>query len=145
MSNQVKHTAEPWHLGNGFLAIYDQYGWGVAGVTKHPRQVSGERTANARRIVACVNACRGLSTDELEKHGLVSAVGTELIELEKQRDQLLTALERMNKAYVCLLEAGRDRIVSLGGKCDPVDVMEKNDQHLRDSREAIAAAKGGAA
>lgn len=95
MSNQPKHTDEPWHLGTGFLAIYDQYGWGVAGVTEHPHQVSGERVANARRIVACVNACRGLSTDELEKHGLVSAVGTELIELEKQRDQLLAALEQI--------------------------------------------------
>ncbi len=28
--------------------------------------------ANARRIVACVNACAGLSTEELEERGLSS-------------------------------------------------------------------------
>lgn len=126
MSNQAKHTAEPWHVGQHGLSIYDQYGWGVAGVTKHPHQVSGERTANARRIVACVNACRGLSTDELEKHGLVSAVGTELIELEKQREQLLAALEQIAR-----YPATRSDEMSM--------------ESARDiARAAIAATKGGA-
>ena len=27
--------------------------------------------ANARRICACVNACQGISTEELEEHGVV--------------------------------------------------------------------------
>lgn len=150
MSNQVKHTAEPWHLGNGFLAIYDQYGWGVAGLTKHPHQVLGERTANARRIVACVNACRGLSTDELEKHGLVSAVGTELIELEKQRDQLLTALEvasgKMKAAHNSMFEQCLSNpVFNAWGK--EINVAAINDLQLESSHidAAIAATKGGAA
>ena len=42
---------------------------------------------------ASVNACRGLGTDELEQHGLVSAVGYELIELTKQRDELLRDMQ----------------------------------------------------
>lgn len=50
---------------------------------------------DARRIVACVNACRGLSTDELEQHGLVPAVGSELAELERQRDEMLNAITGM--------------------------------------------------
>lgn len=41
---------------------------------------------NARRIVACVNACRGLLTDDLEQKGLVAAVGTELLKLDAQLD-----------------------------------------------------------
>lgn len=52
-----------------------------------------ECAETARRIVACVNACRGLSTDELEQHGLVSAVGSELAELVRQRDELLRDMQ----------------------------------------------------
>jgi hypothetical protein len=45
--------------------------------------------------VACVNACQGLDTGHLEATGLVSAVGYQLIELAKQRDMLLVALEAL--------------------------------------------------
>lgn len=48
--------------------------------------------ANARRIVACWNACLGLPTDELEQRGLASAFGNQLLQVEKQRDVLLEAL-----------------------------------------------------
>lgn len=65
--------------------------------------------------------------------------------LIKQRDDLLAALEAMNRAYVNLMENGRDRIIMLGGDCDPVDVMERSDQTLQESRAAIASVKGGAA
>lgn len=97
-----KHTPEPWSLLEAGDCI------------KHQVPVSSDRTSiltiategaiafgavysadDARRIVACVNACRGLSTDELVQHGLVSAVGTELLELEQQRDELLAALQGM--------------------------------------------------
>lgn len=86
MSN--KHEREPWvlggcsgrmvttpsgYVGDGFIADVD---------TKD----------NARRIVVCVNACRGLPTDELEQKGLVAAVGTQLLDVEQQRDELLAAL-----------------------------------------------------
>lgn len=39
-------------------------------------------------------------------------------------------LSRLYAAYVRLLEIGRDRIISAGGTCDPVDVMEKGDPAL---------------
>ncbi|MCE9955987.1 hypothetical protein [Aeromonas rivipollensis] len=61
------------------------------------REFSDEQRDNARRIVACVNACRGLPTDELEQKGLVAAVGAELLELEQQRDELLAALVAVQK------------------------------------------------
>lgn len=73
-------------------------------------------------------------------------------ELEKQEETIATlqsksaalvdALERMNRAYVNLMENGRDRIVSLGGECDAVDVMERGDIYLRESRAELAAFKG---
>ena len=52
----------------------------------------GEGRANARRIVACWNACHGLPTDELEQKGLMCAVGTQLLLLEQHRDTLIEAL-----------------------------------------------------
>lgn len=48
--------------------------------------------ANARRLVACWNACHGLPTDELEQKGLACAFGTQLLLLEQHRDTLLEAL-----------------------------------------------------
>ncbi|KOQ76096.1 hypothetical protein ABW45_12385 [Stenotrophomonas maltophilia] len=41
------------------------------------------------------------------------------------------------RAYVCLLESGRDRIRDLGGTCDPVDVMEANDVDLQAARRVL--------
>lgn len=85
MSN---HTPEPWDVwrsGDGVLMR------GTAGIkqggialTCCNENVSGRTAhANARRIVACVNACRGLATNELEQKGIMAAVGTELLELDK--------------------------------------------------------------
>lgn len=51
---------------------------------------------------------------------------------------LVEALESLIKGYVKLLQAGRDRITSLGGDCDPIHVMEQNDPWLRDARNALA-------
>lgn len=64
---------------------------------------------------------------------------------EAVREGLLTALERMNLAYVTLMENGRDRIIQLGGECDSIDVMERDDPYLRESRSVIASVKGGGA
>jgi len=55
--------------------------------------------------------------------------------------RLRAALERLTRAYVNLLEIGRDRILMHGGTCDPVDVMAAGDPALRDARAALA---GGA-
>lgn len=51
---------------------------------------------------------------------------------------ILAALKDLYLAYVQMLEAGRDRIISLGGDCDPVDVMEDGDRALSRARAAIA-------
>lgn len=49
----------------------------------------------------------------------------------------LAALKALYHAYVRLLESGRDRIIDLGGTCDPVDVMEVNDVDLQAARRVI--------
>ena len=95
MSN---HTPEPWRVGRPGTVVSDTPVPGMGGsdaVEYYGGHLIGESIieANASRIVACVNACRGLGTDELEQHGLVSAVGYELIELTKQRDELLRDMQ----------------------------------------------------
>lgn len=60
---------------------------------------------------------------------------------EKRRDRirvLSDALKDLIRAYVILMEAGRDRIIALGGECDPVETMERGDSYLRKAREALA-------
>ena len=58
-----------------------------------------------RRARACVNACAGISTDAIEQEG--SAVmgwqrtARKLIDVTKQRDELLDALETVNESAVC--------------------------------------------
>jgi hypothetical protein len=78
-----------------------------------------------------------------------------VVELERQRDaiaaerdaaratveRLRKGLTDLDRAYVRLLETGRDRIVDLGGDCDPVAVMEAGDPALRAVR-ALAAELG---
>ena len=46
-------------------------------------------------------------------------------------------MKRLYNAYVRLLESGRDRIRDLGGECDGVDVMERNDLDLRHARDVL--------
>lgn len=61
---------------------------------------------------------------------LASEVDARIAELEK-------ALKYLMRHYVGQLENARDRIVSLGGQCDPVDVMEQGDPHLRIVRQVL--------
>lgn len=59
-----------------------------------------------------------------------------------ERDAATAALQKLVLAYVNLLELGRDRIIALGGQCDPVDVMEAGDPALRAAKAAVIAAGG---
>lgn len=52
---------------------------------------------------------------------------------------LESALKSMVSGYMRLLQSGYDRITDLGGDCDPVDVMERDDAYLREARAALAA------
>ncbi len=72
----MSHTKEPWeHINNDVfyeIVSYEPYQWvgDTCGSSCGGNVLLGE--ANARRIVACVNACAGLSTEELEERGLSS-------------------------------------------------------------------------
>jgi hypothetical protein len=114
MTNETKHTAEPWQVepnesivgANGGTLVAEPLSlpWRrMAVVTDVQRtfinRMISESQANARRIVACVNACAGITDNELT-HGPAIAIHkfsyvvNEREELRKQRDELLVALER---------------------------------------------------
>ena len=48
------------------------------------------------------------------------------------------AVRRLYRGYVNSMESARDRIVGLGGTCDPLDVMELSDPYLQRARDDIA-------
>lgn len=90
--SEMKHTTGPWRVGtpppNGEQTIGNKAGLMVA-VATTGHGVSSE--ANARRIVACVNACEGISTTLLEhgaKHDwavLMTELEARIAELEAQQ------------------------------------------------------------
>ena len=98
--SENKHTPEPWRTdaecgfpqdihdskGNLFLRCGSDF----------DNEIYGE--ANARRIVACVNACAGCATEVLETAPVGFFNSTYghpkyLEEITKQRDELLAATE----------------------------------------------------
>ncbi len=138
MSN---HTPEPWNGKRIGISVH--YFESIdAEITFTGK--SDEAMANARRIVACVNACRGLSTDELEQHGLVSAVGTELAELEQQRDELLASLQRLisSDPHIEMFPTSELEICANNEALPPT--LREQAASVIQARAVIAMVKGGA-
>jgi len=68
-----------------------------------------DATANARRIVACVNACAGLDIDELNEFGLGTAIGTEVHKLRERCSALESALVEIESWSSHTLELAIDQ------------------------------------
>lgn len=76
----IEHTSEPWRTAyriNPRTEMYYQEIFDINGeiiatmswypVKKNEHTITTNREANARRIVACVNYCKGIPIEELEK------------------------------------------------------------------------------
>lgn len=84
MSDETKHSPEPWTVtaedpaGGISDATGSQCAEAWPGCRHEPEDVNGEcmavQDANARRIVAAVNACAGLPTSALEEGALAKAL-----------------------------------------------------------------------
>lgn len=84
----------------------------------------GEGRANARRIVACWNACHGLPTDELEQKGLASAFGNQLLQVEKQRDVLIELLREARNPLITAMEvSGEDASTETEELLESIDTV----------------------
>lgn len=127
-----KHTPGRLHIGtappNGEQTIGTHAGLMVAVATAGadvPTQ------ANAARLVACWNACEGISTEALESEGHAvlgwTRTASKLIQATTQRDKLLEALRS------CLSQL----------ECHETDAVNGEPQCMQDARAAIAEVTGG--
>lgn len=109
---KTEHTPEPWVAITG--GIFDpeviittqcRLGESLDEICGMDIEFTGqhgiEQKANARRIVACVNACAGISIESLEAGGIGSILSLGLEEqkrgdmAERERDELLNALKEV--------------------------------------------------
>lgn len=125
------HTKEPFghddHSGAGAINRDLFSGGCFAAEAMWP-----DKEVNARRIVACVNACVGVGTEYLEDNGPIIELVREHNTVLKQRDELLAALEKFMDSHE---------------GCADVDgftaqIVSMDDYH--EAQEAIERAKGGA-
>jgi len=74
MKNEM-YTPEPWTFGGpGYSFIEDSESRFVVCSMRHKNGTFWkDYEANARRIVACVNACKGIETETLESESILSA------------------------------------------------------------------------
>lgn len=100
-----QHTPGPWLAtkskhgiddGNHVIAVLNPEA-GDRAILIHSEGEAGNSFADARRIVACVNACEGSETEILEQLG--GDFVKPLIDLIDQRDELLVALKTYEQAF----------------------------------------------
>lgn len=81
----MNHTKEPWHVDEDFNIAHKGIGESVIATTHY----YGEYEANARRIVACVNACAGMADPATE----LTAIRARVAEMESENKRLKTLLD----------------------------------------------------
>ncbi len=97
-------------IARGF-SIYAAEGRTPVADTCLTASVPDNDEANARRLVACWNACAGIPTKALEDAGTIAVevedeMQAELLAAWQQRDELLAALEVMLRDYTAVHDIG---------------------------------------
>lgn len=96
----TNHTMEPWEYKPATSVLHHRIVGARAIVTIAKSYM---KEADAKRIVACVNACVGISNDQLDSWQLISNGILPVIKhqtdyantIERQRDDLLEAVGRL--------------------------------------------------
>ena len=128
-----KHTPEPWHIGameSGQVAIDAANGSEITGWLDPD---------DARRIVACVNACAGLDTEYLETVGLPEFAGKQLCAdmVQRELDAVIAQRDQLLAALGSLMPVAKDW-------CDYRGNPQSLEEKMVAARAAIAKATGGA-
>lgn len=114
----TQHTQEPWHIFEG--TVQSDTNWTICDARTKLKNAD----ANARRIVACVNACAGIPTERLEscRVVLMSVDAEKLTEIAKQRDalqdkidDLLDSVEYMRDTFNRSAQHALDEARKIGG------------------------------
>lgn len=113
--------------------------------------LQGRTAADARRLVACWNACQGISTEVLEREQYLQTASYSLRHAaETQIVELLAALERLVRfieiedahlANFGEVESARTAIARVKGGSGPTNITT---HALELAAQAIASFKGGA-
>jgi len=108
-----EHTPEPWRIGDSKEPIWAWRGQilgkhedGTDFILGSMNQNYEERAiADARRIVACINACRGIETPELENGTLFKPRLARIkADMLAQSDELAAVLRERDEARVIVAE-----------------------------------------
>lgn len=140
-----EHTKEPWSVAEEAFdndGIHESVIRGLDGraaiavTLEFGPNNPGMREANARRIVACVNACAGITTEVLEQmpSGPASLLPM-YSRLEQQRDKLLAALEELLSGTMSMPNRGR----ATEGKWTTINALTDT---VEKARSVVAEAKG---
>ncbi len=144
MSN---HTKEPWLCDKRTVYALNKNGFNIfSAVVQDCRTSNSEMEENARRIVACVNACEGISTENLEDNLPVKELADRYNAVLKQRDMLLDVLRKTadDLAYVAYNIDGSKIDGLAAGLSESTCPSETALIAERNCREAIGSVKGGA-
>ena len=132
--NQIKHAAEPWRTIEGVDRQWRLHSETVY----HLATMGNPGEANARRIVACVNACAGIPDEVLTAPDY--SIKAELDTLDEQIAWRLNAEDERNRLYARLL-ALEEVATGVDADIDAGRPLEYNVEHLRDelirAREAL--------
>jgi hypothetical protein len=109
----TEHTKEPWIVEgctNEYFDIYSPEQPGCSAKLVASCSLT-DTEANARRIVACVNACTGISTrtlENLEEKTLNELFKRQETEYQAQRDKLLTILTLVLDTHIYTGDDGEE-------------------------------------
>jgi len=109
----MEHTKEPWRTASRITPrtemyaqeIFDTDGETIAALSWYPvkknnHTTATNREANARRIVACVNACARIPIEAIEEAAqMPDGFSTLAAVYAKQRDEVIEALESVLSGY----------------------------------------------
>ena len=95
--SENKHTPEPWQVFEDdprAIVTKENPMLSLLSVGEDGLAIMYEE-ADARRIVACVNACEGISTEYLEKFSATTF--NDFKRMKEQRDELLTIVKGFHR------------------------------------------------
>lgn len=141
-----RRTWQETNDGVGFIPLYTA----PQPAEQQPDTFNGddETLISSAKSLLALDAKGALSPHGIGGHarGIISAFIARMnVEQQPAQDVagLESALKSMVSGYMRLLQSGYDRITDLGGDCDPVDVMERDDTYLREARATLAAHRKG--
>ena len=93
----MNHTKEPWEFGDIYsYGIGFIYGAGIEVAETNGNSLE-EINANAKRIVACVNACARITNEELASNPIYDIKDPFVHDLQQKIKMLEVRIERLNR------------------------------------------------